>query len=283
MLRKSAERYANGAFRRIGLGAYACPMIDTLSLLLSEAGREALGYFDTLRQRAVEAKAPEDLVSDADRAVEVTLRRLLARHFPGDGILGEEMGGTAEGRFWAVDPIDGTTNFLSGLPFWTISLGLIDKGEPVAGAVLAPALGMIAVGLASGPLQVTGLSPGSQASDPRCIGIGRNARWTATDRYAVEAAIEASSHAPRLFGSCALSLMLVATGRLAGYIEPRVGGLWDCAGGLALCRAAGLPTAFMAHPDGTVDVLAGDVFDILEGVDWVANLRAQLPASSRSG
>jgi fructose-1,6-bisphosphatase/inositol monophosphatase family enzyme len=66
--------------------------------------------------------------------------------------------------------------------------------------------------------------------------------------------------------------MLVATHRLQGYIEPRVGGLWDCAAGLALCRAAGLPTGFNVHPDGTVDVLAGGVFDLLGRVDWAAAL-----------
>ena len=68
--------------------------------------------------------------------------------------------------------------------------------------------------------------------------------------------------------------MLVATGRLKGYIEPRVGGLWDCAAGLALCRAAGLPTAFKVHPDGTVDVLAGDVFASMGRAAWVADLIA---------
>ena len=103
---------------------------------------------------------------------------------------------------------------------------------------------------------------------PRKRGIGRNPRWPAADRHAVEAAIEAASLGPRLFGSCALSLMLVATGRLKGYIEPRVGGLWDCAAGLALCRVAGLPTSFRLHPDGTVDVLAGKVFGIAEAAGW---------------
>lgn len=246
-------------------------MLDALTTILTEAGTQAMGFFDTLHRRAIQAKAPGDLVSDADRAVEVTLRRLLAQHFPGNGILGEEMGGTAEGRFWAVDPIDGTANFLSGLPFWTISLGLMDGGVPVAGGILAPALGLMAVGQ-GGTLRETGLTFGSRATDQPCIGLGRNPRWPAADRHAVEAAVEAHGLAPRLFGSCALSLMLVATGRLKGYIEPRVGGLWDCAGGLALCRAACLPTAFRTHPDGTVDVLAGQVFDLLPSVDWARTL-----------
>lgn len=247
-------------------------MLDTLSQILTEAGAEALGFFDRLDQRAVEAKAPLDLVSDADRRVEATLRRLLERHFPGDGVLGEELGGSATGRFWAVDPIDGTANFLSGLPFWTISLGLMEDGQPVAGGILAPALGLMTVGLASGPLRETGLAPGSRSADPPCIGIGRNARWPAAERHAVEAAIEAAGFSPRLFGSCALSLMLVATGRLRGYIEPRVGGLWDCAGGLALCRAAGVPSAFRVHPDGSVDVLAGEVRDLGAAPGWVVEL-----------
>ena len=243
-------------------------MLDTLTAILTEGGTQAFGFFNALGERSVESKAPGDLVSDADRAVEATIRSLLARHFPTDGILGEEMGGTPSGRFWAVDPIDGTANFLSGLPFWTISIGLMEQGQPVAGGILAPALGLMLVGQVDGQLQETGLSPGSRASGPPCIGIGRNPRWPAADRHAVEAAIEAASLGPRLFGSCALSLMLVATGRLKGYIEPRVGGLWDCAAGLALCRVAGLPTSFRLHPDGTVDVLAGKVFGIAEAAGW---------------
>lgn len=242
-------------------------MLDTLAMILTKAGTQAMGFFDALHQRAVTEKAPGDLVSDADRTVEITIRRLLAQHFPGDGILGEEMGGRPVGRFWAVDPIDGTSNFLSGLPFWTLSIGLMDQGQPVAGGILAPALGFMAVAEAR-ILRETGLSPGSRATDPPCIGLGRNPRWPADDRHAVEAACEAAGLSPRLFGSCALSLMLVATGRLKGYIEPRVGGLWDCAAGLALCRAAGLPTAFRLHPDGSVDVLAGEVFAVARAAGW---------------
>jgi myo-inositol-1(or 4)-monophosphatase len=249
-------------------------MLDTLTAILSDSGAQALDLFDSLHARRVEAKAPGDLVSDADRAVEATLRGLLAQHFPGDGILGEEMGGTATGRFWAIDPIDGTVNFLSGLPFWTISLGLIDGGQPVAGGIFAPVLGLMAVTGVTGPLRETGQSAGSRASDPPCVGLGRNPRWPAPDRHAIEAAIESAGLAPRLFGSCAFSLMLVATGRLKGYVEPRVGGLWDCAAGLALCRAAGRPTAFKVHPDGTVDVLAGDVFGFLGTAGWAAELTA---------
>lgn len=252
-------------------------MLDTLTAILTEAGAQAQGFYNCLRSRTIEAKAPGDLVSDADRAVEMTIRRLLEQHFPDCGILGEEMGGTPSGRFWAVDPIDGTSNFLSGLPFWTISLGLMDRGEPVAGGIVSPALGLMAVTDGT-TLRETGLSQGSRATDPPCIGLGRNPRWPAVDRHAIEAAIEAKGLSPRLFGSCALSLMLVATYRLRGYIEPRVGGLWDCAAGLALCRAAGLQTAFKVHRDGTVDVLAGDVSDLVASAGWATDLLPVLTA-----
>lgn len=231
--------------------------LSRLSAILGEAGAEALAFFNGMAARQVTAKAPGDLVSDADRAVELTLRRLLEQAFPDCAILGEEYGGTPTGRFWAIDPIDGTSNFLSGLPFWTISLGLMDQGQPVLGGILAPVMGLMAVGGPSHGLRITGLSEGSRPEAPPAIGIGRNPRWPAADRHATEAAIEAAGLAPRLIGSCALSLMLVAAGRLGGYVEPRVGGLWDCVGGLALCQAAGLATRFRLHPDGSVDVATG--------------------------
>lgn len=247
--------------------------LDCLTAILTEAGSRALGFFNSLHLREVEAKSPGDLVSDADRAVEQCLRQRLTAAFPDCGILGEEYGGTPTDRFWAIDPIDGTSNFLSGLPFWAVALGLMEQGRPVAGGIIAPALGLSALGTVGQPLRTTGFTPNSRAADPPCIGLGRNPRWPVSDRHAIEAAIEAAGLSPRLFGSCALSLMLVATGRLKGYVEARAGGLWDCAGGLALCRAAGLPSAFHVHPDGTVDVIAGEVFDLVQGAQGLAGLQ----------
>jgi myo-inositol-1(or 4)-monophosphatase len=69
--------------------------------------------------------------------------------------------------------------------------------------------------------------------------------------------------------------MLVAIGRLKGCIEARTGGLWDCAGGLALCRAAGIPTASKLHEDGTVDVLAGDIVAVAEAAGWAGEILEQ--------
>jgi histidinol-phosphatase len=82
-------------------------------------------------------------VSDADTAVEKALRSTLARTRPRDGVLGEEYGstGASGARQWVIDPIDGTKNFLRGVPVWATLIGLVDEGMPVVGLVSAPALG----------------------------------------------------------------------------------------------------------------------------------------------
>ncbi|EOM77417.1 histidinol-phosphatase [Rhodococcus rhodnii] len=90
----------------------------------------------------VNAKPDLTPVSDADLATERTLREILGSERPGDAILGEEFGGAAavQGRQWVIDPIDGTKNFVRGVPVWATLVALLDDGEPVVGVVSAPAL-----------------------------------------------------------------------------------------------------------------------------------------------
>lgn len=80
-------------------------------------------------------------VTDADRAVEQALRAALRDARPHDAVLGEEFGGEPTGgRQWIIDPIDGTTNFLRGLPIWATLIALVEDGEPIVGVAAAPAL-----------------------------------------------------------------------------------------------------------------------------------------------
>ena len=81
-------------------------------------------------------------VTDADEAVEAALREVLARERPGDDVFGEEQGGTVRmsGRQWVIDPIDGTKNFVRGVPVWASLIALLQDGVPVVGMVSAPAL-----------------------------------------------------------------------------------------------------------------------------------------------
>lgn len=90
----------------------------------------------------VDSKPDLTPVSDADLAVERALREALAEHRPYDAVLGEEFGGDAEftGRQWVIDPIDGTKNFVRGVPVWATLIALLQDGVPVAGVVSAPAL-----------------------------------------------------------------------------------------------------------------------------------------------
>jgi histidinol-phosphatase len=113
-----------------------------LALRLADAAdsitRERFGALDL----TVNDKPDLTPVSDADLAVERVLRDLLAEHRPHDAVLGEEFGGEAglTGRQWVIDPIDGTKNFVRGVPVWASLIALLRDGVPVVGVVSAPAL-----------------------------------------------------------------------------------------------------------------------------------------------
>ena len=92
---------------------------------------------------AIETKPDLTPVTDADKGAEETLRAILTEARPGDGIFGEEFGGApvSTGRVWVLDPIDGTKNFVRGVPVWCTLIALISDGVPVVGVISAPALG----------------------------------------------------------------------------------------------------------------------------------------------
>ncbi|WP_158893794.1 histidinol-phosphatase [Amycolatopsis anabasis] len=116
---------------------------------LDLAGRlaDAADAITSARFRAldldVRRKPDRTPVTDADTAVEDAIRAVLAAERPGDGVAGEERGGSASGtgRTWVVDPIDGTKNFLRGVPVWATLIALVDGGAPVVGVISAPLLG----------------------------------------------------------------------------------------------------------------------------------------------
>ena len=119
---------------------------DDLSLALSLADAAdslALPRFDA-HDFAVESKPDLTPVTEVDRAVEQLVSQRLAEERPDDALLGEEFGsrGTEGGRRWIIDPIDGTKNFVGGVPVWATLIGLYDGEEPLVGVVSAPALGL---------------------------------------------------------------------------------------------------------------------------------------------
>ena len=105
-----------------------------------KAGRLALEHFDNNVQ--VEWKEDRSPVTVADRKAEAALKEALLAKFPQDGFLGEESGNTpgSSGYRWIVDPIDGTRNFVRGIPIWATLVGLEYKGEQIAGVCYLPAM-----------------------------------------------------------------------------------------------------------------------------------------------
>ncbi len=89
----------------------------------------------------IETKPDLTPVTDADRSAESTMRELIAVQRPGDSVFGEEFGGAVgDGRQWVIDPIDGTKNFVRGVPVWCTLIALLEDGEPTVGVISAPAL-----------------------------------------------------------------------------------------------------------------------------------------------
>jgi myo-inositol-1(or 4)-monophosphatase len=211
--------------------------------ILRDAGGIAADYFARRATLAVDRKGAQDLVSEADRACEDFIVAALARAFPEDGFLGEEGGrrGGAGEALWVIDPIDGTHNFLTGIPFWCLSLGLVAGGETVAGLIYDPVHGeMFSAMRGSGALLNGAPMRVSGETDPRrarlCVGFSYR-RAVADHVAAIEACLSAGCEYLRL-GSGALALAYVAAGRFDGYWERHMNA-WDAAAGIALVREAG--------------------------------------------
>lgn len=117
--------------------------VELAKLMAQEAGALALDY--QRRGVTAEAKADESPVTAADRACEKLIVDLITREFPDDGVLGEEGANRAakNGRKWIVDPIDGTRDFVRGIPLWAVLIGLEENGRIVAGAAHSPRQGLL--------------------------------------------------------------------------------------------------------------------------------------------
>jgi len=199
---------------------------------------------------AASKSSPVDIVTEADRETERLIRSLLAEARPDDGFFGEESDATSStsGLHWIVDPIDGTVNFLYGIPHYAVSIAVVE-GEPdpltwraLAGCVTNPVSGEIytasdAGGAFSGNQQLRVAEPASLAQSLIGTGFSYDA-GTRADQGAVVAALLPLVRDIRRFGTASLDLCAVATGRLNGYFER---GLkpWDHAAAALVAQEAG--------------------------------------------
>lgn len=221
---------------------------DAARRIADKAGALALDYFANRDRLAVEVKGVSDYVSRADRDVEDMIRRELAAAFPGDTFLGEETGSSFDGpieRCWVVDPIDGTHNFLRGTPYWNVSIGFVADGATQVGVVCDPPAGALyharrgggafcrtAGGDAAIRAAPTSALPGSY------IVLGHHDRSFDERYFGIRRRMMESGIAMRNFGSAALQLAHVASGRLDAFVELQLS-WWDAVAGLLLVEEAG--------------------------------------------
>jgi len=217
--------------------------LELAKSLAREAGELGMTYFRAIGDLVIEQKGAQDLVSNGDRDVETFIRKRLQAAFPEDGIVGEEHDDVAgrSGYTWVIDPIDGTANFVRGIPAWCVVLACVHEDQTKIGVIYEPSHDeLYAASLGDGaylndkPMRVSdtrGLDDGS-------TGVGMNGR---TETRLITQFIELLVARGGIFyrnASGALMLAYVAAGRLIAYAEPHMNA-WDCLAAQLLVAEAG--------------------------------------------
>ncbi|MFZ5752582.1 MAG: inositol monophosphatase family protein [Pseudomonadota bacterium] len=211
-----------------------------------KAGRSLVKDFREVENLQVSSKGPGDFVSKADKEAERIIKEELMSARPTYGWLGEETGGEDGAdptRRWIVDPLDGTTNFLHGLPHWAVSIGLEHKGEVVAGVIYDPAKDEMffaekgqGAWLNESRIRVSGRRVMIEAIFATGIPFGGRSTLPAT--LTDLARLMPVCAGVRRWGAAALDLAYVAAGRVDGFWERGLNP-WDMAAGLVIVREAG--------------------------------------------
>ncbi|MCP4454631.1 MAG: inositol monophosphatase [Planctomycetes bacterium] len=232
-------------------------MKDFLFDMIEQAGRISLEYRAKLSSMEVTKKSDKDLVSEGDLAVESYLIDRIKAEYPSHAILGEESGSYGDNAYrWVIDPIDGTTSFVHGQPYYSVSIALEKDGDMILGAVNAPVL--------------KEMFHAEKGQGAFCNGepIGVSQRGTLIDSVlgtgfaCVRSDLEHDNlpyfnkilpkiRGIRRYGSCAVDLSYVACGRLEGFWELNLN-LYDMAAGMLILREAG----------GRVTDFSGDTRDM---------------------
>jgi myo-inositol-1(or 4)-monophosphatase len=235
-------------------------LLNVMTKAARRAGRTLKRDFGEVENLQVSMKGPANFVSAADRRSEEILLEELTKARPGYGFLGEE-GGRREGddktHTWIVDPLDGTTNFLHGIPQFCISIALEREGTIVAALIYNPA---------NEELFTAERGKGAFLNDQRLRVAGRQRLSDAVVACGLPhlgrgdlglfrrefANVQGKVAGIRRFGSAALDLAWTAAGRLDGYWERNLSP-WDMAAGILLVREAG---GYVADLDGKDEMLA---------------------------
>ncbi len=246
-------------------------VLNVMIKAAQRAGRTLKRDLGEVEHLQVSLKGPRNFVTAADRKAEETVRQELAKARPDYGFLGEEGGardGTDKAHRWIVDPLDGTTNFLHGIPHFAVSIALERDGSIVAGVVYNPA---------NDELFVAERGKGAYLNDRRIRVAGRQKLNDAVvacglphygrgdlalARHEIAAAQQHFAGLRR-YGAATLDLAWIACGRLDAYWERNLAP-WDLAAGALLVREAG---GFVSDCDGKGDILKSG--DVVAGNDFM--------------
>ncbi len=217
--------------------------LDFAKRTARSAGELGMTFFASIGDLVIERKGAQDLVSVADRDVETFVREAIAINFPEDGIVGEEHENVVgqSGYTWVIDPIDGTSNFLSGIPAWCVILACVHEDQTKIAAIFEPSNNEMFWGSLGGgaylndaPIQVadtSGINDGNLA-----LGMKGSSDAVKLSRFVMDLV----SRDGVFFRNSSGGLMLsyVAAGRLIGYAEDHMNA-WDCLAGQLLIAEAG--------------------------------------------
>jgi myo-inositol-1(or 4)-monophosphatase len=246
------------------------PTSEQLQIFLDVATASVMAAGAVLKERwgklndIQEKGRPGDLVTEADKLAEAEVLKVLKRHLPDHQILAEEsgaLGNTNSEYLWAIDPLDGTTNYAHGLPLAATSVGLMINGVPSVGAVYNPfsdELFQAATGLGATcnrrPIRVSATKELSKSL--LITGFAYDRRETNDNNYAEFCHLTHLTQGVRRLGCASMDLAGVACGRLDGYWERGIQP-WDMAAGIVILReAGGKVTAYDGSP---LDIASGRI------------------------
>jgi myo-inositol-1(or 4)-monophosphatase len=226
-----------------------------------EAGKITLDFRKRLDVLRISPKAPHDVVTEADVAVEEFLIENIRRQFPDHAVFGEESGHTSGNDYrWVIDPIDGTMSFLHGQPFYSISVALEHKGSVILGAVYQPAMNDLFEAAQDKPATLNDavIHVAGQNDIDECV-VATGFACLRQDR--VSRNLKYLGHVlPRIgdirrCGSAAMDLCYVACGRFDGFWELNLN-LYDIAAGAFIAQQAG---ALVTDFSGTQKDIPGEI------------------------
>jgi myo-inositol-1(or 4)-monophosphatase len=251
----------------------ASALLNVMVAAARKAGRGLARDFGEVENLQVSIKGPANFVSAADHRAEETLYRELSKARPGYGFLMEERGevaGIDKTHRWIVDPLDGTTNFLHGIPLFAISIGLEREGQLIAGVVYNPASDELFMAEKGKGCYLMGRGPNdkrlrvaarkSLGEAVVATGIPHRGRSHHAEFLAEAKVVMGEVAGIRRSGSAAIDLAWVAAGRFDAYWERNLKP-WDLAAGIVLVReAGGLVSDLAGGPDmlGSGGILVGN-------------------------